>query len=178
MDNNPDDIMRLIGSTIASVTPSSNKPWQSRVVLGCWAAKYLPLASHYLPGFPITHIGFSTAYARQFLSVKNVSFNMLLPILMAPGGKRFLKDCRAAKRPVLAWTVNEEEKMEWCIRRDIDGVLTDDPKLFLEVCKRFDPNTEERLSWWTWIDVLKIWLLALFLGFFWRNRFAIKKRLS
>ncbi|GAB7347658.1 hypothetical protein MBLNU459_g4524t1 [Dothideomycetes sp. NU459] len=176
MDNDPDDIMRLIASTIASVAPSSNRPWQSRVVLGCWAAKYLSLASHYLPGFPISHIGFSTAYARQFLSVPNVSFNMLLPILMAYGGKKFIADCAAAKRPVFAWTVNDEEKMEWCIRSKIDGVLTDDPKLFLEVCKRYDSNSEpQRLSWRVWFDVLKIWLLALVFGILWRNRFAMKR---
>lgn len=27
--------------------------------------------------------------------------------------------------------------MEWSIRKEVDGVITDDPKLFLEVCERF-----------------------------------------
>ena len=178
MDNDANDIMRLIASTIASVAPSPHRPWQSRIVLGAWAAKYIPLASHYLPGFPITHIGFSTAYARQFLTVPNVSFNMLLPILMAPGGRKFLTDCAATQRPVLAWTVNIEEKMKWCIRRNLDGVITDDPKLFLDVCRRYDDNeAEKRLSWWIWLDVLRVWLFALFFGFVWRNRFAIKRQI-
>lgn len=193
MDNNPDDIMRLIASTVASVPlPADALPWTSRVVLGCWATKYIPLAQKYLPGFPMTHIGFSVSYARQFLKVPNVSFNMLLPILMAPGGKKFLADCREAGRPVLAWTVNAEDKMEWCIRRGIDGVLTDDPKLFLDVCKKHekkvaageeeesdmlanDESWRKGLSWRIWIDVFRIWLGLLVFGHLWRNRFAIKQ---
>ncbi len=35
IDNDADDVMRLIASTIAEVKPSS--PWEGRVVLGCWA---------------------------------------------------------------------------------------------------------------------------------------------
>jgi hypothetical protein len=35
LDNNADDIMRLIASTVAEVEPS--KPWSQRVILGCWA---------------------------------------------------------------------------------------------------------------------------------------------
>lgn len=35
MDNNADDLMRLISETIAEATPST--PWNERIVLGCWA---------------------------------------------------------------------------------------------------------------------------------------------
>lgn len=38
LDNNPDDIMRLIGSTLAQVKPT--KPWNQRIVLGCWAVSH------------------------------------------------------------------------------------------------------------------------------------------
>lgn len=176
MDNNADDIMRLIASTLHKVPPSPTKPWTTRVVLGCWAAKYIPLATEYLPNYPITHIGFSLSYARQFLPIPNISFNMLLPILMAPGGGKFLRQCKDANRPVLAWTVNAEEKMIWCIRRGIDGVLTDDPKKFLEVCRRYDGDeAERRLSLGVWVDVLRVWLMAFVFGFLYRNRFAIRK---
>lgn len=37
LDNEDDDVMRLIASTIAEVTPS--KPWKERIVLGCWAVR-------------------------------------------------------------------------------------------------------------------------------------------
>jgi tubulin gamma len=97
--------MRLIGSAIASVRPSPNKPWSSRIVLGIWAAKYLPLCSRYLPGFSISHIGFSLLYATHFFSVPNVSFNLLQGVLMTPWGRAFTRKAQCDKRPVYAWTV-------------------------------------------------------------------------
>jgi glycerophosphoryl diester phosphodiesterase len=173
LDNNPEDIIRLIASTIAASPCLPSSPWSSRIVLGCWAAKHIPLCAEYLPGFPCTHIGFSLSYAKQFLHTPNVSFNMLLPMLMAPGGKSFLASAKKAQKPVLAWTVNETRKMKWCIRKQLDGVITDDPKLFLEVCRKFDSREKEQgLSFRTWLDVLRIWVLATIFGFLYRNRFA------
>lgn len=37
LDNNAEDVMRLIASTIAEVKPS--KAWEGRVLLGCWAVR-------------------------------------------------------------------------------------------------------------------------------------------
>ena len=100
-------------------------------------ANYLPLCTKYMPGYPITHIGFSTAYARQFLKVPNVSFNMLQRIMIGPFGSAFLRDVKKAKRSIFLWTVNDEEWMKWSICKEVDGVITDDPKKYLEVCKRY-----------------------------------------
>jgi hypothetical protein len=36
-DNDADDIMRLIASTLEEVKPPS--PWHQRVVLGCWTVR-------------------------------------------------------------------------------------------------------------------------------------------
>lgn len=164
--------MRLIASTIASVSPSPSRPWHERIVLGAWASKYVPLAQHYSPNFPITHIGFSTSYARQFFKVPNVSFNMMLPILVAPGGRKFIHEVKAHHRPLLAWTVNQTEKMEWCIRRELDGVITDDPKLFLEVCKKYDDQSPEPWMSVAWMfDVLRIYLFALFFAPLYMKKF-------
>ena len=176
LDNDADAIMRLIASTIASVPPPERKAWNERVLLGCWAAKYLPLAMKYLPGFPITHIGFSVSYARHFFHVPNVSFNMLLPMLIAPGGSRFLRDAREKhRREVYAWTVNDRDKMEWCIRRKLDGVITDDPKLFLQVCDEFDDEARTprpELTVRHYLDIMRIYIwvsiMALIYGKYFR----------
>jgi glycerophosphoryl diester phosphodiesterase len=37
MDNNTEDVMRLIGETIQSVKPSPSRPWNERIVLGIWS---------------------------------------------------------------------------------------------------------------------------------------------
>ncbi|KAK5020349.1 hypothetical protein LTR16_012610, partial [Cryomyces antarcticus] len=54
---------------------------------------------------------------------------------MGPCGPSFIKKCKRQGREVLAWTVNDEKKMRWCVKRELDGVITDDPKKFLEVCE-------------------------------------------
>lgn len=36
--------------------------------------------------------------------------------------------------------------MEWGIRKGVDGVITDDPKLFLEVCERWSEKEEEQVG--------------------------------
>jgi phosphatidylglycerol phospholipase C len=99
---------------------------------------YLPLCTKYLPGFPITHIGVSIQYAREFLKVPNVSFNMLQKTLVGPWGDQFIADCKTLDRALFLWTVNDEQWMKWSIRKEVDGVITDDPKLFLEICQDYD----------------------------------------
>jgi tubulin gamma len=37
IDNDPDDMMRLIGETIRSAPPSAKRAWKDRIVLGVWA---------------------------------------------------------------------------------------------------------------------------------------------
>ena len=162
--------MRLIAETINKVTPHSEKPWNQRIVLGCWAAKYLPLCAEYLPSFSITNIGFSTTYARQFFRTPNVSFNMLFQTLLVPYfGSSFLKEARRKGRPVYTWTVNDEDKMRWTIRQGLDGVCTDNPKRFLEVCEDWEQGHQtikiSRKEWFStaWIQLM----ICLFGAIFW-----------
>ena len=173
LDNDASTVMRLIASTIASVSPSRTKSWNKRIVLGCWAAKYLPLCAQYLPTFPITHIGFSIPYARQFLSVPNVSFNILQKSLIAPIiGPRFLRDAKKKGRPVYDWTVNEDNFMKWSIKHELDGVITDDPKRFLEICQEWEQGRQEIVTTFKqWLLVSWInWMVIVFgIVFWWKH---------
>ncbi|KAL9624869.1 MAG: hypothetical protein Q9160_000916 [Pyrenula sp. 1 TL-2023] len=146
LDNPPEDVMRLIAQTLDSHSQShaQSRPWSSRIVLGIWAAKYLPLCTTYLPSYPIAHIGFSTSYARQFLSVPHVSFNMLQPLLLGPIGAKFIRDVRQdPDRSLFVWTVNDEDMMRWSIRKEVDGVITDEPEKFLRVCREWGTEDGE-----------------------------------
>jgi hypothetical protein len=165
--------MRLIGETIQSVTPAEKRPWNSRIVLGCWAAKYIPLCGEYLPGFPVTHIGFSLLYANHFFHVPNVSFNMLQSVLMTPWGSAFIKKAKCHERPIFAWTVNDEKRMKWGIRKELDGIITDDPRLFLEVRKGWHEGMADGFGIMIWLDILKINILALVFGFLFRRKYGI-----
>lgn len=167
VDNNNDDVMRLIAKTLASVDPGQ-RPWNQRVVLGIWTPKFLSLCTDYLPGYPISHIGFTTCYARQFLKVPNVSFNILQKALLGPIGARFIRDVKKAKRPLYVWTVNDVNLMKWSIQKDVDGVITDDPKTFKEICDGWDDNLEP-IAKVTWSQLLyTFWIYCLISIFFWR----------
>lgn len=164
LDNNPDDVMRLIAETIDSVMPGE-RAWRDRIVLGVWAARFLPLCTKYLSGFPISHIGFSTCYARQFLKVPNVSFNMLQKVLLGPIGANFIKEVKDAGRQLFIWTVNDSNMMIWGIQKQVDGVITDDPRKFKEICDNWTGDeATARPSVAQWLYTF--WLFVLIGTFF------------
>lgn len=37
LDNNAEDIMRLVSEVLTRVSPVPGTKWQNRIVLGCWA---------------------------------------------------------------------------------------------------------------------------------------------
>jgi len=171
LDNDADDVMRLIAADLAQVKPT--KAWNQRVLLGCWAAQYLPLCTKYLPSYPIVHIGFNISYARQFLKVPNVDFNMLQNIMVGPFGNSFLRDLREAKRSIFLWTVNDEEWMKWSIHKEVDGVITDDPKKFLEVCDDYDGG-EIHLPLKSWGFIIWVNILVAVFGILFKYRYGSK----
>lgn len=172
VDNNNDDVMRLIAKTLDSVSPGQ-RPWNQRVVLGIWTARFLPLCTDYLPGYPISHIGFTTCYARQFLKIPNVSFNMLQRALLGPIGARFIRDVQKAKQPLFLWTVNEVNLMKWSIQRHVDGVITDDPKTFKQICDGWDDDREPvaKVTWSQWSYTFWIWFMTTVFWVLFKRRY-------
>ncbi|KAH7407512.1 putative glycerophosphoryl diester phosphodiesterase [Cadophora sp. MPI-SDFR-AT-0126] len=154
LDDDPDDLLHRIATAVKSIKPS--RRWSERVILGCWTAKYLPICNEYLPGFSITHIGWNIPYARQFLEIPGVSFNMFQKMMVGPGGNKFMKDVKKAGRALFLWTVNDDNSMKWSISKQVDGVITDDPKRYLELCR--DYNGEEisiSLKGWSTFIIIK-----------------------
>lgn len=171
MSVDPNDIMRLIASLLAKTPSAPGTKWQDRVVLGCWAARYVPAAMTHLPGYPITNIGFSIPYSRQFLAVPNISFNLLLAALVSPSGRRFIAQAQAQNRPIYAWTVNDEVGMDWCVRKGLDGVITDDPKKYIAFRDGWEEgSTPLKWSWKTVMMYVRINVFAMMFGLiFWRR---------
>ncbi|UNI15827.1 Lysophospholipase D gdpd1 [Purpureocillium takamizusanense] len=167
IDDEPRALMRAIAAAIAQVPPSSAIPWEQRILLGCWNAALIEAASQALPGFPLAHIGYSLSYARHFFPVPDLAFNVAQAALLAPlRGRAFMRAVRARGRSLFVWTVNTERGMEWCIRQNqssssssssasssslrgprlVDGVITDDPKLYLSVCRRYEDQLDGRAT--------------------------------
>ena len=46
--------------------------------------------------------------------------------------------------------------MRWDIRHGLDGVVTDDPKLFLEVRKSWHEGMKDGVKVMIWLDVLRM----------------------
>ncbi|KAJ5121737.1 hypothetical protein N7448_002869 [Penicillium atrosanguineum] len=142
--DNPDIVMKRIAETIESVPiPAIGPDWHRRVVLGCWSARYLPLCAQYLPRYSMTLICFDLGYARQFLHVPRISFNVNQMVLMGPLGRGFLEEARAAHRHVYLWTVNSPNFMRWAIRHEVDGVITDEPAQFKQICEEWKKERNE-----------------------------------
>ncbi|KAL8827571.1 MAG: hypothetical protein Q9170_006965 [Blastenia crenularia] len=134
-------------------------------------ANFSPLAAQYFPAFSITNISFAPSYSRQFLALPNVSFNMLEKALFGPGGSRFIRDVRAAGRPMFHWTVNEDDFMRWSIKHEADGVITDDPKRFLEVCDEWEHGKRDihfNKNQWFSIIWTNFMIMAFHFVFWWR----------
>lgn len=136
--------MRRIAETIESVPIAANGPdWHERIVLGCWSAAYLAPREEYLPNYELALICVHMDYARQFLKIPNISFNVNQYILLGFFGRGFLKEALAARRRVFLWTVNEPNLMRWGIRHNVDGIITDDPALYNQIREEWEKEERE-----------------------------------
>ncbi len=163
---------------------------------------------HLLPTFALSHVSFSPGYTSHFLSrLPNLGVNMLQRSLVGFTGSRFLRRCgevggggggdhqqQQQQPPLFVWTVNDVRWMEWCLRNNsavaaaaaggtagkcIDALITDDPRLFLDVCGRWEDGDGQggvsyaKESWKQWLRV-SLGLVAVHIfrvGMFWVRRF-------
>jgi len=140
-----DDADELLGATAAAIASvESAVRWEKRVVLGAWSERYVELCRKHLPGFAVAFINWSLTEAERMLRESDVWFNLLQPSLVGPCGSRFIEEARSEGRHLFVWTVNRERWMHWSIRKGVDGVITDDPKLFLEVCEKWRAGGGQR----------------------------------
>ena len=91
---------------------------------------------------------------------------------MGPLGAGFVEDAKKANRLVYAWTVNEANLIRWCVRHELDAVMTDKPVLFGKVAAEWkgpdkgfvkedgDGNGDEKLEKLSLGQVLQVWLMT------------------
>ncbi|KAI8242538.1 hypothetical protein K4K55_010200 [Colletotrichum sp. SAR 10_96] len=140
LDIKTDDPAPELLSCVAQVLASTPGPvpWNKRIIFGCWNQPYINHCTTYVPTYPVALISWSPIFARKFLPQEFLSFNMFQKSLVGPMGKAFMRVLKAHDRRLFVWTVNEEEWMEWSIAQGVDGVITDEPEAFLEVCRRWE----------------------------------------
>ncbi|KAI5462565.1 PLC-like phosphodiesterase [Mariannaea sp. PMI_226] len=165
IDDDPEELLGAISRVLSEI--QSPVPWDQRIILGCWNAKFLRTARRLLPSYPLAHISASLLYSHHFLPISNLGFNLHQKALIGFPGWLFLREIQRTDKILMTWTVNEPRWMEWCIRQNlreprkgvvagtrdkeddgvvapalIDGVITDDPRLYLEVCERFEDELD------------------------------------
>ena len=103
---------------------------------------------------------------------------MLIAILVGPMGRFLIRKAKSRNQRLFSWTVNDEKAMDWCIRQELDGVITDDPVKFMNVCEQFQEN--EKPSWpvKVVIGLIQINIFALlFSVIFWkRHGYGLKTK--
>lgn len=93
--------------------------------------------------------------------------------MVGPIGNKFMQDCREQDRALFLWTVNEEDWMRWSIKKAVDGVITNDPKKFLDVCKDYDENVPiHRLAPKEYLSIAWINILVIVFSFLFRLRYG------
>ena len=175
--DNPPSIMKKIADDLATVTSST--PWTSRLVLGVWSASYIPSCQTYLPSVPIAIICFDVSYARQILRIPNadIGFNISQKMIMGPLGRGFVEEAKGKGRAVYAWTVNERNLMGWCVRKGVDGIVTDFPEIAREVAEGWGGKNEgmqEKVRFGQKVEVWVLSALLLLFGWIFRKRFLGK----
>lgn len=102
-----------------------------------------------------------------------MGFNMLQKIMVGPRGNALLRDIKKAKRSIFVWTVNDEEWMKWSIRKEVDGVITDDPKKYLEVCDNYQGG-EIHFPLSTWGGIVWLNIMAAVFSLLFRYRYGFR----
>jgi phosphatidylglycerol phospholipase C len=98
---------------------------------------------------------------------------MLQKVMVGPFGNAFLRDARKANRLMFFWTVNEEAWMKWSIRKEVDGVITDDPKKYLEVVEKYQ-GEKIHLPLRSWGPLIWKTMLAAVFSLVFRYRHGFK----
>lgn len=116
----------------------------------------------HLPGFSVMLLTPSPAYASTMLGVPNLHFGLLNYTFSHGRGAEFIlraRDQRQHDQLIFSWSDNADQWMAQSIRNGFDGVITDDPKRFIELYGQWDDaRVRKRASRWT------LWELAFWLG--------------
>jgi len=176
--NDPTRLFTLMHKAI-----SSFEGWETllapRIVLGLWHPRFLEPAEQFLPYCRRSHIGKSPYIARTYFWKSCDSFSMNFSALATMEGDRFRRDCREAGKKLMVWTVNDPKQMMECIRWEVDVVITDVPKTYLDLRATVDSNyakaDAEMSRLFLWTDA-RFWTPVQL--YFWRHQKSFLEKMG
>ncbi|TFK55429.1 PLC-like phosphodiesterase [Heliocybe sulcata] len=132
MQNEPSRLFTLLNKTITSY-----ESWETllapRILLGLWHPRFLDPAKNILPYLRRSYIGVSPYVARKYFWDSCDVFSIHFMILVSQDGAKFREEAKVAGKKILVWTVNDPKHMMECVRWDVDGILTDYTKVWLDL---------------------------------------------
>ncbi|KAF5321274.1 hypothetical protein D9619_000550 [Psilocybe cf. subviscida] len=132
VQNDPERLFKLMHEVI-SAQPAWETALAPRILLGLWHPAFLAPAKRWLSYCRRAHIGCSVAIARRWFWEDCEAFSMAFQSLATLDGARFRKECKAAGKKVMVWTVNEPIEMMEAARWEVDAILTDVTKTWLNL---------------------------------------------
>ncbi|EPQ59044.1 PLC-like phosphodiesterase [Gloeophyllum trabeum ATCC 11539] len=155
IQSDPDRLFPLLHKTI-----TSHENWETllapRILLGLWHPRFIAPAKSVLPYLKRSFIGVSLHIARKYFWESCEAFSIHFSMLTSSDGAKFRNECKAAGKNILVWTVNKPEHMMECVRWDVDAILTDYTKVWLELRAQLQTDYDKivaqynsRLFLWT-----------------------------
>ncbi|WBW70663.1 phosphatidylglycerol phospholipase C Pgc1 [Schizosaccharomyces osmophilus] len=134
--------------------------WEDKVIFCIWSRRFLPACDKYAPTIRICHLGFNFSYAQQYFVMhpRVIGVSIAVATLLLPSSQDFIDMVHALNKKVFTWSVNTTAAFYLSLKRDCDGVITDDPVIGKALC-----NGPILTRNWYWFDY-KEWILLL-IGF-------------
>ncbi|KAG5635527.1 hypothetical protein H0H81_010970 [Sphagnurus paluster] len=132
VQNDPDRLFALMHEIITA-QPNWETLLAPRILLGLWHPCFLPYAKARLPYCRRSFIGYSPYIARKYFWADCDAFSVAFDALATSDGQKFLAECKAAGKNIMVWTVNEPEHMMEAVRWQVNGIITDVTKTWLDL---------------------------------------------
>ncbi|KAG5648717.1 hypothetical protein DXG03_000064 [Asterophora parasitica] len=132
VQNDPDRLFALMHETI-SAQPDWETLLAPRILLGLWHPRFLSYAKTRLPYCRRSYIGDSPYIARKYFWADCDAFSMAFGALTTADGQRFRVECKAAGKKLMVWTVNKPDHMMEAVRWEVNVIITDVTKTWLDL---------------------------------------------
>jgi len=154
VQNDPDRLFALMHEIISS-QPEWETALAPRILLGLWHPRFLAFAKTRLPYCRRSYIGNSSYIARKYFWADCDAFSMSFGALTSTDGQKFRMECKAAGKKLMVWTVNKPDHMMEAVRWEVDVIITDVTKTWLDMRKALETDYEKigsqygRIFLWT-----------------------------
>ncbi|KAG6919741.1 hypothetical protein DXG01_001575 [Tephrocybe rancida] len=130
--NDPERLFKLM-HTIISAQPEWETLLAPRILLGLWHPRFLAAAKEHLGYCRRSYIGINPQIARRYFWNDCEAFSMAFGGLTTADGYKFRQECKKAGKTLMVWTVNKPEHMMEAVRWEVDVIITDVTKTWLDM---------------------------------------------